>query len=79
MSELEKKLWIKVKTGSKEQSVKKGEQGLEVRLKSQPIKGQANRELMQVLSDFFGVNTSKIRIIKGVKSRNKLVSVSYRK
>jgi hypothetical protein len=76
---LEKKLWIHVKPGSKHQGVKKGAGRLEVKLKSQPVKGQANNELMEVLSGFFGVPKSYIQVIKGAKSKNKLVRVVYKK
>lgn len=76
---LEKKLWIHVKTGSKQQRVKKGEGRLEVKLKSRPVKGEANKELMEVLSNFFGVPKNYIKILKGAKSRNKLVRVTYKR
>lgn len=76
---LEKKLWIHVKAGSKQQGVKKGKDRLDVKLKSQPVRGKANKELMEVLSNFFGVPKNYIEIIKGAKSRNKLVKVTYKK
>lgn len=72
---LEKKLWINVTTGAKENSVKKGDDCLDVRLKSRPVKGRANNELMSVLSDFFGVPKGYIDIIKGSRSKRKLINV----
>jgi len=77
---LEKKLWIHVTTGSKRQRVRKSktESGkLEVKLMSQPVKGKANKELMEVLSNFFGVPQSYIEVIKGQKSKTKLINVKY--
>jgi len=77
---LEKKLWIHVTTGSKTQKVRKSktEQGrLEVKLQSRPIKGEANKELIEVLSQFFGVPKEYIEILKGLKSKNKLINVKY--
>lgn len=72
---LEKKINIHVTTGAKEAGVRKGEERLEVKLKSKPVKGEANRELKEVLSYFFGVPQSYIEIVKGAKSQNKLISV----
>ena len=77
---LEKRLWIHVTTGSKRQKVRKSktEEGrLEVKLKSKPVKGQANTELKEVLSQFFGVPKEFIEIIKGARSSNKLINVKY--
>ena len=72
---LEKKISIHVTTGAKEAGVRKGEERLEVKLKSKPVKGEANRELKEVLSYFFGVPQNYIEIVKGAKSQNKLISV----
>jgi len=77
---LEKKLWIHVTTGSQKQKVRKSktETGrLEVKLKSQPVKGKANKELKEVLSEFFGVPMNYIEILKGARSKNKLINVKY--
>ncbi len=46
-----------------------------VRVKSPPVEGRANRELLEVLSDYFHVPKSRIRIVAGKSSRNKLVEI----
>ena len=46
-----------------------------VKIAAVPVKGKANRELVALLSRALGVNKSAISIIKGQKSRNKVVSV----
>jgi hypothetical protein len=38
-------------------------------------KGKANLRLIEVLSEYFGVPKSAIRIIKGWKTRNKTVEI----
>ena len=75
---LEKKIWIHVTTNSKKQGVRRGESRLEVKLTSRPVKGKANKELMSILSNFFGVPQTNIEIIKGIKSKNKLINVKYK-
>ncbi len=46
-----------------------------VRVKSPPVEGRANREMIEVLSDYFGVPKSRIRIVAGKSSRDKLVEI----
>jgi len=38
--------------------------------------GRANAELIRVLAKKFGVPTSKVRIVRGLKDRNKVIEVS---
>jgi uncharacterized protein len=46
-----------------------------ISLRSRPEEGKANRELIEKLADYFGVNTDGIRIISGRTSKRKLVEV----
>ncbi|NIM91272.1 MAG: DUF167 domain-containing protein [Candidatus Aminicenantes bacterium] len=48
---------------------------LKLRVKSPPVKGRANREVIEVLSSYFRISSSRISIIRGEKSRLKLVSL----
>ena len=48
---------------------------LEIKLTSQPLKGKANKQLIEVLADYFKTKKSSINIIKGEKSRNKIVQI----
>jgi len=47
--------------------------GLKVRLKSPPVEGRANRELIEILSDELNIPKSNVEIISGKTSKNKLV------
>lgn len=51
------------------------EKKLRVYLRAKPDGGEANRMLIEVLSEHFGVAKGKIRILKGMKSREKIVSI----
>ncbi|MFC1682343.1 DUF167 domain-containing protein [Nanoarchaeota archaeon] len=74
------KLQIRVKPNSKEQSVEKvkidkdgeSEEIYYVKLKSPADEGQANMELIKLLSKHFG---KEVRIKSGFRSRNKVVEV----
>ena len=49
---------------------------LKVWLCSAPEGGKANNELIEVVADFFKVKKSGVRIIAGLKSRDKTVEVT---
>ncbi len=67
---------IKVKPNSKKQTIIEEEDGsLTVYLKSPPIDGKANTELVELLATKFGVPKSHISIQVGLSSRNKLVNI----
>jgi uncharacterized protein (TIGR00251 family) len=46
-----------------------------VHLKSLPVDGKANKELIEILAKRFDVSKSQIRIKSGLSSRNKLVEI----
>ena len=68
---------IKVKPNSKEQKIIEEVDGsLTIRLKSPPVDGKANKELIKVLSKKYNVPKSYIRIKSGVSSRQKLIEIN---
>ncbi|MDD5731619.1 MAG: DUF167 domain-containing protein [Patescibacteria group bacterium] len=48
---------------------------LRVKVAAPPIEGKANKELINILSEHFDVPKSKISILSGEKSRNKIVEI----
>ena len=71
------KLSIKVKPGSKQESIKvSGEREFIVSLKAKPEKGEANEDLVRVLAEHFAVSQSAVQIIRGFRGRQKLVEIS---
>lgn len=67
---------VKVKPNSQNQKIEELEDGsLTVYLKSQPVDGKANEELIQILAKKFDVPKSKITIKLGLSSRQKLVEI----
>ena len=49
---------------------------LRVRVQKSPVDGQANRALIKLLADRLGVPISAVRIVSGLKSRNKVVELA---
>jgi len=67
---------VKVKPNSKQQKIEEQPDGsLTVHLKSPPVDGKANEELIKLLSEKFDVPKSYIRIKSGLSSRQKLVEI----
>ena len=52
---------------------------LKLKVKSPPLKGRANQEVIEILSSYFRLSPSRVRIIRGENSRLKLVSLEVDK
>lgn len=69
-------LKIKVKPNSKQQAFHEEPDGsFTVHLKSPPVEGKANQELVKFLAKHLGVPKSQIIIKSGLSSRHKFVEV----
>ena len=69
---------IKVKVfpqAGQEQIVKKAEDSFEIWVREKPIQGQANRAVINALSDYFKVPRENIKLIKGFKQRSKIFKI----
>jgi len=66
---------VKVKVNASVSQVSSNDDVLVVSLKSKPLQGRANLELVKVLSKYFGVPAKSIKIKSGKSSRIKLVEL----
>jgi uncharacterized protein len=70
------KIAVKVKPNSKQQKIVESEDGTWViSLKSLPVDGKANQELIELLAKQFQVSKSQISIKSGLSSKNKLIEI----
>jgi uncharacterized protein len=70
------KIRVKVIPSSKtEQIVKEGD-GFLVRVKEPAKEGKANRAVIKLLADYFGVSQRQIIISSGFASRNKVIDIT---
>lgn len=70
------KIRVKVKPNSSQQRIEELADGsLMVDLKSSPIKGKANKELIKILAKKYGVNQGQIIIKSGATSKQKLIEI----
>ncbi|WP_013322431.1 DUF167 domain-containing protein [Gloeothece verrucosa] len=70
------KIQVKVKPNAKQQKIEELEDGsLVISLKSPPVDGKANEELIKLLAKKYQVSKSQISIQSGLSSRNKLIEI----
>jgi len=67
---------IKAKPNSKQEKVEKiDEKNFVVYVKEPPEKGKANEAIRNALAVYFKIASSRIKIVAGYSSRNKLIDV----
>lgn len=70
---------MRVQPKARKQGIEETSSGeLKLQVKSPPSKGEANREVIKLLASYFGVALSRLKIVRGLKSRSKLVSLEVR-
>ena len=52
------------------------ENQIKIGIKSKPIKGQANKEIIKKLAKHFGISSVQIQIKTGHKSQEKIIEIS---
>lgn len=66
---------VRVVPNAKRNEVKKEGERIKVYLTAPPVEGKANKLLIEVLAGHFNCKKSQIKIIKGEKSRGKVIEV----
>lgn len=71
------KIKVKVKPNSKQQKIEEiNSDELIVKLKSPPVDGKANKELIALLADKYQVSKSQVEIKSGLTSKNKWIEIN---
>jgi len=71
-------MYIKIKAtprAKKAEIVELEKDYLRVKLTSAPVKNRANEELIELLSKYYQVNKSAIKIKRGIHTREKLIEI----
>ena len=67
---------VKVFAGSKKIGIiKKSESSFDVKVKEKAERGLANKAVVSALATYFKIPTSKIRLARGAKQRNKIFEI----
>lgn len=74
------RIYVKVIPRSSKNEVTKISEGeYRVKLTAPPVEGEANKMLIKILAEFFGVSRYSIEIIGGKSARTKLIQISLPK
>ena len=70
-------LEVKVTPSAQKNTIHKNQDGtgLKVYLTAPALDGKANKALIEVLAEYYQVRKSQIEIIKGLKSRHKIIII----
>lgn len=71
-----KQIKIKVIPNAKKSKVVEREGRLKVYVNAPPVEGKANNALIEVLAGHFNVRKSSVRVVKGEKSKEKVVEIN---
>ncbi|NIO44276.1 MAG: hypothetical protein GTN36_01840 [Candidatus Aenigmarchaeota archaeon] len=70
------KISVIIVPNSKEpEIIKVSESSYKIKIDAPALKNKANKRLIEVLSEYFKVSKSSISIIKGLKSKNKIIKI----
>jgi uncharacterized protein len=71
------KIFIKAKPNAKEEKVEKiDDSNYTVSVKEPPVKGKANEAIRNALAVYFKTGSSRVKIVAGHTSRNKIIEIN---
>ncbi len=69
------KIALKVIPGTKKDAWSQEDGVIKVHLRAPAVDGKANAALVKFLAEHYGVKSSQIEVIKGLKSRHKIINI----
>ena len=66
---------LKVIPNAKKDAYNEDSGVIKVHLRAPAVNGKANAALVQFLAGYFGVKASQVEVIKGLKSRHKVINI----
>jgi len=67
---------VKVIPRARKREIKKQPDGsYKIKVVSPPVNGKANKEVIDIVAKEFGIKTSNVRILRGEKTREKLIEI----
>lgn len=66
---------VKVITDSDKNELVKEDSKVKIKVKASAEKGKANQAVIKLLSKYYNVSKSSIKIIRGKRKRNKLIKI----
>lgn len=72
----EGRLAVRVTPGARSEAIEIADGKLQVKVRTKPEDGKANAAVLELLSDALGVARSRLHLLRGATSREKLVQIS---
>jgi uncharacterized protein (TIGR00251 family) len=69
-------LIYKVRVEFSKDFLKINDDQIDIGIKSKPIKGEANKEIIKKIAKYFSISTGTIQIKSGHKSKEKIIEIS---
>lgn len=70
------KIFVKVKSATKAVKIEKvGENQFHISVKKPAHEGRANKAVLEVIAEYFGVPKSQVKIISGLTSKQKCIEI----
>jgi uncharacterized protein (TIGR00251 family) len=69
------KIHVKVKPNSRTEEVSQEGDSFIIKVKEPPKEGKANQAVIKLLAKHFGVPQSRVRILSGFRSKNKVIEI----
>lgn len=70
------RIYVRVSPRSSKKEIVKVSNGeYKVKLTAAPVEGEANKMLVEMLADYFGVSKSRVEIVGGKSAKTKIVDV----
>ena len=76
LADAEGRLALRVTPGARTEGVALGDGRLEMKVRAKPHEGAANEAVLALLAEALGIATSRLRMLRGATSRDKLVQIS---
>jgi uncharacterized protein (TIGR00251 family) len=70
------KIQVKVKPNSKAEELSQEGDSFIAKVKEPPKEGKANQAVIKLVAEHFGISQSKVRILSGLRSRNKVIEIA---
>jgi uncharacterized protein (TIGR00251 family) len=70
------KIQVKVKPNSSTEEVSREGDDFVVKVREPPREGKANQAVIRLVAEHFGVPKSRVRILSGFRSKNKVIEVT---
>ena len=71
------RIFVKAKPGAFKNKIEKtDETNFTVSVTEPPIQGRANRAIVELLAEYFGLTKNSIRIVSGATSKNKIIEIN---